>query len=163
MDEVFENNEEPVIAKTKVKKKRQNTEETKKRLREQLKRGRETARLNRLKKKKAKDLKNKPKPKVETVEKEPVSEPITQEEPKQEKPKVEKVKKIAVLKKVEVAPVEEKEVVVNIPSPPKIKEEPMIVETPLPALKQINSMSPPINIPPPLKYQSTFRSMKRKW
>ena len=162
MDEVFENNDIPVIAKTKVKKKRQNTEATKKRLREQLKKGRETARLNRLKKKKAKESKNKSKPKVEAVQKEPVSEPITQEEPKQEKPKVAKVK-VAKVAKVEVAPVEEKEVVVNKPSTPKIKEEPRIVEKPLPALTQINNMSAPIDIPPPLKYQSTFRAMKRKW
>ena len=148
MEDVFENDSDPKpIKEKKVRKKREVSEATKKRLREQLKKGRATALANR--KRKLADKKEKSK-KISTpiitepIKKEsPVMAPVPKEEPKVEPP-----------------PSPKKEVVVNKPPTPKIKEEPRVVNTPAPVPRII---SEPINIPPPLAYQSTFRKMKRKW
>ena len=145
MDEVFENDPDPKPKREKIiNKKRAVSPKTKERLRAQLKKGRATALANRKRKLAEKKSKKKSVPKViDTVKEEPpIKEPLPQEETKVERP-----------------PSPAKEVVVNEPSPPKVKE-PMIVKTPTPAPRPI---SEPINIPPPLEYQSTFKKMKRKW
>ena len=148
MEEVFENDSDPKpIKEKKVRKKRVVSEETKKRLREQLKKGRATALANRKRKlaeKKEKSKKISTPIITDTVKKEsPVKDPEPVKETKVEPP----------------PPSQKKEEVVNTPSPPKVKE-PMIVKTPTPAPRIITK---PINIPPPLPYQSTFKKMKRKW
>ena len=147
MEEVFENDADPKPKKEKIiKKKRAVSPKTKERLRAQLKKGRATALANRKRKlaeKKEKSNKKSVDIVIDTVkEKPPIKEPTPKEETIKEKPRSPK-----------------KEEVVNTPSPPKVKE-PMIVKTPTPAARII---SKPINIPPPLEYQSTFRKMKRKW
>lgn len=145
MEEVFENDADPKPKKEKIiKKKRAVSPKTKERLRAQLKKGRATALANRKRKLAEKNSKKKSVPKViDTVEEEPpIKEPVPKKETKVEKP-----------------PSPKKEVVVNAPSPPKVKE-PMIAKTPTPAPRPI---SEPINIPPPLEYQSTFKQMRRKW
>ena len=148
MDEVFENDTDPKpLKEKKIRKKRVVSEATKKRLREQLKKGRATALANRKRKlAEKKEKSNKKSVNIVTApikeESVVVSEPVPKEEPIKEKPRSPK-----------------KEEVVNTPSPPKVKE-PMIVKTPTPAPRII---SEPIKIPPPLEYQSTFRKMKRKW
>ena len=152
MEEVFENDPKPLKEK-KIRKKRVVSEETKKRLRAQLAKGRATALANRKKKLAAKNAKKKPEIKsppkvVEPIKEELVStkEPVPKEEPKIESPRSTK-----------------KEVVVNKPPPPKIKEEPKVVDTPAPPAAVRPRISEPIPIPPPLEYQSTFRKMRRKW
>ena len=146
MEDVFENDSDPKpIKEKKVRKKRQVSEATKKRLREQLKKGRATALANR-KRKLAEKKSNKKSADIVTdtvKEKPPVMAPVPKEETKVEPP-----------------PSPKKEVVVNKPPTPKIKEEPRVVNTPAPVPRII---SEPINIPPPLEYQSTFKKMKRKW
>ena len=148
MDEVFENDTDPKpLKEKKIRKKRVVSEATKKRLREQLKKGRATALANRKRKlAEKKEKSNKKSVNIVTApikeESVVVSEPVPIKETKVERP-----------------PSPKKEEVVNTPSPPKVKE-PMIVKTPTPAARII---SKPINIPPPLEYQSTFRKMKRKW
>jgi hypothetical protein len=146
MEDVFENDSDPKpIKEKKVRKKRQVSEATKKRLREQLKKGRATALANR-KRKLAEKKSNKKSADIviDTVKEEPpIKEPVLTKETKVEPP-----------------PSPKKEVVVNKPPTPKIKEEPRVVNTPAPVPRII---SEPINIPPPLEYQSTFKKMKRKW
>jgi len=147
MEDVFENDSDPKpIREKKVRKKREVSEATKKRLREQLKKGRATALANR-KRKLAEKKSNKKSADIVTApikeESVAVEKPVPKEETKEERP-----------------PSPKKEVVVEKPPTPKIKEEPRVVNTPAPVPRII---SEPINIPPPLTYQSTFRKMKRKW
>ena len=147
MEDVFENDSDPKpIREKKVRKKREVSEATKKRLREQLKKGRATALANR-KRKLAEKKSNKKSADIVTApikeESVAVEKPVPKEETKEERP-----------------PSLKKEVVVEKPPTPKIKEEPRVVNTPAPVPRII---SEPINIPPPLTYQSTFRKMKRKW
>ena len=145
MEEVFENDSDPKpLKEKKVRKKRQVSEATKKRLREQLKKGRATALANRKRKlaekksnKKSADIVTAPIKEESVVVKEPVQKEETKVEP----------------------PPSPKEVVVNKPPTPKVKE-PRVVNTPTPVPRII---SEPIKIPPPLPYQSTFKKMKRKW
>ena len=152
MEEVFESENEVVVPKVKKpRKKRVVSEATKERLRAQLKKGRETARLNRLKKKNAKaGIKSKPKlvasKKVEDTP-EPKPEPKPDPEPV--------VKKIIIEKVAEPKPEPKSEPKPELP-PPKPKEEPRVVNKPL-------ETTAPIPIVVPLPYQSTFRKARRKW
>ena len=148
-NDVIENDSDPKpLKEKKVRKKRQVSEATKERLRAQLKKGRATAMANRKKKLAAKKEKSK---KISTPiitepikEESPVMKPTPEEEPIKEKPRSPK-----------------KEVIVEKPPPSQNKETPTVVNTaPAPAPRII---SKPINIPPPLSYQSTFKKMKRKW
>lgn len=146
MEEVFENDNDPKpLKEKKVRKKRVVSEDTKKRLRAQLKKGRATALANRKKKLAEKQAKLKSPPKVVEVKEEPPAETPTKEEPKVEQP-----------------PSPKKEVREKKPPTPKIKEEPRVVNTPPPPAPRMKP-SPPIAIPPPLEYQSTFKKMRRKW
>ena len=149
MEEVFENDADPKPKKEKIiKKKRAVSPKTKERLRAQLKKGRATALANRKRKLAAKKEKSK---KISTPiitepikEESPVMKPTPEEEPIKEKPRSPK-----------------KEVIVEKPPPSQNRETPTVVNTaPAPAPRII---SKPINIPPPLSYQSTFKKMKRKW
>ena len=145
MEEVFESENEVNIPKVKKpRKKRVVSDATKERLRAQLKKGRETARLNRLKKKNAKaGIKSQAKTVVsKKVEDTPKPEPEPEPEPE---PVIEKVAEPVAEPKPE-------------PPPPKIKEEPRVVNKPL-------ERTEPIAIPKlePLPYQSTFKNARRKW
>mgnify|MGYP003664204496 CR=1 FL=1 len=147
MDDVFENDKDPKpLKEKKIRKKRVVSEETKKRLRAQLAKGRATALANR-NAKKAKNKKIKSESKViDTVKEEPpIKEPEIKETPKPAKKEV-----------------------IAVQSPPKPKEEPMIVNSqptpkPEPRIEKPIIISQPIDIPPPLEYQSTFKKMRRKW
>ena len=143
MEEVFESENEVNIPKVKKpRKKRVVSDATKERLRNQLKKGRETARLNRLKKKNAKaGIKSQAKTVVsKKVEDTPKPEP----EPEPE-PVIEKVAEPVAEPKPE-------------PPPPKIIEEPRVVNKPLERTEPID-----IPKPEPLPYQSTFKNARRKW
>tara|TARA_R110002012_G_scaffold310971_2_gene519846 strand:- start:253 stop:726 length:474 start_codon:yes stop_codon:yes gene_type:complete len=157
MEEVFENDIDPKpLKEKKVRKKRVVSEDTKKRLRAQLKKGRATALANRKKKLAEKQAKLKSPPKVVEVEEEPPTETPTKEVSNEEF-QDKKNKKYDVTP----PPSPKKEVREKKPPTPKIKEEPRVVNTPPPAPRL--KPSPPIAIPPPLEYQSTFKKMRRKW
>ena len=155
MEEVFESENEVVVPKVKKpRKKRVVSEATKTRLRAQLKKGRETARLNRLKKKNAKGIKSKPK----LVESKKVED--TPAEPTIKKKIIEKV---AVVEKSIEKPIEKvADKPKPEPPPPKIIEEPRVVNKPL---ERSEPIPIPVKepIPEPLPYQSTFKKARRKW
>ena len=153
MEEVFESDAVAVPKVKKPRKKRVVSEETKTRLRAQLKKGRETARLNRLKKKNAKAGKKTESKVVESKEVDSTPEPVIKE-------KVKVVEKVAVVEKPKeiVKPIEKEKPKEKPLPPPKVKE-PMVVNKP------IFKPSSPINIPKPepLPYQTTYRKSRRKW
>tara|TARA_R110000796_G_scaffold88214_2_gene189933 strand:+ start:1131 stop:1577 length:447 start_codon:yes stop_codon:yes gene_type:complete len=148
MDDVFENDKDPKpLKEKKIRKKRVVSEETKKRLRAQLAKGRATALANR----NAKKAKNK---KIKSESK--VVEPVKEVAATAKEPEIKETPKPA------------KKEVIAVQSPPKPKEEPMIVNSqptpkPEPRIEKPIIISQPIDIPPPLEYQSTFKKMRRKW
>ena len=153
MEEVFESENEVVVPKVKKpRKKRVVSEATKTRLRAQLKKGRETARLNRLKKKNAKAGKK-------TESKVVVSKKV---EDTPAEPTIKKIiEKVAVVEKSIEKPIEKVADKSESQSTPKVKE-PRIVNRPLERSEPINI---PVKepIPEPLPYQSTFKKARRKW